>query len=254
MVALITIEACVDTVASAMAAERGGAHRVELCDNLADAGTTPSHGTIVAALAALTIPVFPIIRLRGGSFVYDDDEIAIMSADVAHARALGAHGVVIGALTPDGDVDEAAVGAWQEAAGGLPITFHRAWDVCRDPVAALDTLMHLGVQRVLTSGQRDNAWDGREVIAAAVKQSKGRISIMAGGGVDETNAAALVEATGVHEIHVRGTSPRHEAMTFHEHPVPFRRNWPEDERIRMVTDSRRVGEIVRVVNGERRKG
>jgi copper homeostasis protein len=250
VVALITVEACVDTVASAIAAERGGAHRVELCDNLADAGTTPSHGTIVAALAALTIPVFPIIRSRGGSFVYDADEIAIMAADVAHVRALGVHGVVIGALTPAGDVDEAAVRAWQQAAGDLPITFHRAWDVCRDPVAALDTLIRLGVQRVLTSGQRSSAWEGRAQIAAAVEQAQGRISIMAGGGVDESNAAALIAATGVREIHVRGTTPLREAMTFHEHPVPFRRNWPEDERIRMVTDVGRIGEIVRRVRGE----
>lgn len=251
MVALITVEACVDSVASAVQAERGGAHRVELCDNLADAGTTPSHGVIVAAVKALTIPVFPIIRLRGGSFIYDAGEIAIMTADVAHARECGAHGIVIGALTPEGDVDEAAVLAWKEAAGGLPLTFHRAWDVCRDPAGALETLIRLGVQRVLSSGQRENAWDGRANLAAAVQQAAGRISIMAGGGVDETNAADLIAATGVHEIHVRGTAPHHEMMSFNPHPVPFRKNWPEDERIRMVTDASRIGEIVRRVNSER---
>ncbi|MBP9899191.1 MAG: copper homeostasis protein CutC [Gemmatimonadales bacterium] len=251
MVALITVEACVDSVASAVQAERGGAHRVELCDNLADAGTTPSHGVLVAAVQALTIPVFPIIRLRGGSFIYDADEIAIMTADVAHARECGVHGVVIGALTPEGDVDEAAVLAWKAAAGGLPLTFHRAWDVCRDPASALETLIRLGVQRVLSSGQRENAWDGRAQLAAGVKQAAGRISIMAGGGVDEHNAAELISATGVHEIHVRGTAPLQEAMSFNSHPVPFRKNWPEDERIRMVTDAGRIGEIVGRVNGER---
>ena len=250
VVALITIEACVDSVASAIQAERGGAHRVELCDNLGDAGTTPSHGVIVAAVKALGIPVFPIIRLRGGSFIYTADEIAIMTDDVAHARACGAHGVVIGALTPDGDVDEAAVLAWKEAAGGLPITFHRAWDVCRDPVSALDALIRLGVQRVLSSGQRENAWDGRAQLAAAVKQAAGRISILAGGGVDEHNAADLIRETGVQEIHVRGTAPHHETMSFNPHPVPFRKNWPEDERVRMVTDAGRIGEIVRQVAGE----
>ena len=251
MVALITVEACVDSVASAVQAERGGAHRVELCDNLADAGTTPSHGVLVAAVQALSIPVFPIIRLRGGSFIYDADEIAIMTADVAHARECGVHGVVIGALTPEGDVDEAAVLAWKEAAGGLPLTFHRAWDVCRDPAGALETLIRLGVQRVLSSGQRENAWDGRANLAAAVTQAAGRISIMAGGGVDEHNAAELISATGVHEIHVRGTAPLHEMMSFNSHPVPFRKNWPEDERVRMVTDAGRIGEIVGRVNGER---
>ena len=250
VVALITIEACVDSVASAVQAERGGAHRVELCDNLADAGTTPSHGVLVAAVQALSIPVFPIIRLRGGSFIYDADEIAIMTADVAHARECGVHGVVVGALTPEGDVDEAAVLAWKEAARGLPLTFHRAWDVCRDPAGALETLIRLGIQRVLSSGQRDNAWDGRAQLAAGVKQAAGRISIMAGGGVDEHNAAELISATGVHEIHVRGTAPLHERMSFNPQPVPFRKNWPEDERVRMVTDAGRIGEILRRVRGE----
>ncbi len=240
---LILIEACVDTVASAINAERGGADRVELCDNLADAGTTPSHGTIVAALAALTIPVFPIIRLRGGSFVYEPDEIAIMTSDIAHARALGVHGVVVGALTANGDVDTVAIGRWQEEASDLPITFHRAFDVCRDPVAALETLIRLGVNRVLSSGRRETAWEGREELAAAARQAEGRIVVMAGGGVDETNAAELVRHTGVRELHVRGTMPFRETMNFQEHPVPFRRNWPEDETVRFVTDPVRIGAI-----------
>ncbi len=245
----ILLEACVDSVASALAAERGGADRVELCDNLADAGTTPSHGVLVAAVRALRIPVFPIIRVRGGSFVYDADEVAIMAEDIRHARSLGVHGIVVGALTAQGDVDEQAITVWRDAAGDLPITFHRAFDVCRDQATAIETLIRLGVTRVLSSGRRETAWQGREQLADAVRQADGRLVIMAGGGVDETNAGALVRETGVTEVHVRGTTALREQMTFHEDPVPFRKNWPEDETVRMVTDAGRIGAVRAVVRG-----
>jgi copper homeostasis protein len=239
----VLIEACVDTVQSAINAQLGGADRVELCDNLADAGTTPSHGTIVSALEALDIPVFPIIRVRGGSFVYDAAELEVMRRDVVHARELGCDGVVIGALTEQGEIDQNAVLMLREAAGDLSITFHRAFDVCVDPVQALELLIDLGVQRILTSGQRETAWEGRELIAAVRRQAEGRIIIMAGGGVDESNAADLVRETGVSELHVRGTMPWREVMNFHDHPVPFRRNPAEDETMRFVTDPVRIGAI-----------
>lgn len=237
------IEACVDTVQSALNAQAGGADRVELCDNLADAGTTPSHGTIVAALESLDIPVFPIIRLRGGGFVYDAAELEIMRLDVVHARELGCDGVVIGALTAQGEIDQAAVMVLRAAAGDLPVTFHRAFDVCIDPVRALETLIDLGVSRILTSGQRETAWEGRATIAELRRQAEGRLVIMAGGGVDETNAAELVRESGVTELHVRGTMPWREAMNFQEHPVPFRRSLSEDETVRFVTDPVRIGAI-----------
>lgn len=239
----LLIEACVDTVPSAIAAQAGGADRVELCDNLSEGGTTPSHGTIGMAVEHLTIPVFPLIRPRGGSFVYDDDEVEVMRRDVKHARWLGAHGVVVGALTADGAVDERAVRLLQDAAKDIPVTFHRAFDVCRDPVAALEALIGLGVARVLTSGQRATAWEGRTLIANLRRQAEGRITVLAGGGIDESNAAGLVRETGVSEIHVRGTMPFREAVTFHEHPVPFRRPTGEDEGTRFVTDPIRIGAI-----------
>lgn len=237
------IEACVDTVQSAINAQLGGADRVELCDNLADAGTTPSHGAIVSALEALDIPVFPIIRLRGGSFVYDAAELEVMRRDVVHARELGCDGVVIGALTEQGEVDQNAVLTLREAAGDLSVTFHRAFDVCVDPVQALETLIDLGINRVLTSGQRKTAWDGRELIAALRRQAEGRIIIMPGGGVDESNAADLVRETGVSELHARGTMPWREVMNFHDEPVPFRNNYSADETVRFVTDPVRIGAI-----------
>jgi copper homeostasis protein len=237
------IEACIDSYPSGLAAQRGGADRVELCDNLADAGTTPSHGTLAVALEHLTIPVFPIIRPRGGSFIYSADEVEVMERDVLHAAELGAPGIVIGALTPDGRVDEATVQLLQAVADDCSITFHRAFDVCRDPHEALETLIRLGVHRVLTSGQRQNAWEGRALLADLVRQAGDRIVIMAGGGVHEGNVGDLVRETGVREVHVRGSSPVRETMTFHEHPVPFRTALPVDETIRHVTDPERLQNI-----------
>ncbi len=237
---MFVIEACVDSYSSALAAQAGGADRVELCDNLADGGTTPSHGVLAVALEHLTIPVFPIIRPRGGSFIYSADEIEVMERDVLHAAELEAPGIVIGALTREGRVDEATVELLQAVAEDCAITFHRAFDVCRDPHEALESLIRLGVQRVLTSGQRETAWEGRVLLAELVKQAGDRIVIMAGGDVDEENAAALVRETGVQEIHVRGTKRINEPMVFHDHLVPFRRPLPTDETARSVTDPERL--------------
>lgn len=240
------IEACVDTVQSALNAERGGADRIELCADLADAGTTPSHGTLLQALGQLRVPVFPIIRPRGGGFVYGAEDTAVMLSDLRHARSLGAPGAVIGALTPAGDIDEDVVTLLREAAPDLELTFHRAFDVCRDPAGALERLHQLGISRVLTSGQRPTAWEGRETIAALVRQAAGRITMLAGGGVNEANAADLVRATGVSELHVRGTTLQRDAGP--EHGIPFRKHLPEDESLRAVTDEARIAALRRSVS------
>jgi copper homeostasis protein len=145
----ILIEACVDSVPSALAAEAGGAGRVELCDNMIEGGTGPSAGTIEEAKARLRIPVFVMIRPRGGDFLYSDVEYDVMRRDIAHARALGVDGVVLGLRDRDGNVDVARTRALVDAARPLPVTFHRAFDVARDPDRALDALLGLGVERVL---------------------------------------------------------------------------------------------------------
>jgi copper homeostasis protein len=239
------IEACVDTLTSARNAERGGADRIELCADLADAGTTPSHATLQLALEQLTIPVFPIIRPRGGGFVYDEDDIAVMRADLLHARDLGAPGAVVGCITRDGTVDRALVTTLRDDARDMALTFHRAFDVCRDSHEALDTLIELGIDRVLTSGQANTAWDGRETIAALVKQAGKRIVILAGGSVDESNAAELVRITGVRELHVRGTQPKTEPGS--ARTIAFRKHLPDDELTRSVTDPERIAAIRELV-------
>jgi len=243
----VLIEACVDSVPSAVAAEAGGAGRVELCDNLIEGGTTPSAGAIEEAKARLRIPVFVMIRPRGGDFLYSDMEYAIMRRDIAHARALGADGVVLGLLLADGSPDLEKTRALVEAARPLPVTFHRAFDVCRDPQAALETLAGLGIARVLTSGQQATVPEGAELIATLVRQAGARIGILPGCGIDETNVAQVVERTGAREVHVRGTSPVRSGMAYRNPRVSFRSPVDGDDSVLDVTDTARIRSIAQVL-------
>jgi len=245
----VLVEACVDSVYSAVAAERGGARRVELCDNLADGGTTPSAGMISAVKAAVRIPVFVIVRPRGGGFVYTAEEIAVMRLDIEAARMLGADGVAVGALTRDARVDTDQLRALTDAAGELPVTFHRAFDVTRDQGQALEALIHQRVARVLTSGGAGTALDGVSAIAALVKRAAGQIVVMAGGGVREENVQEVVQRSGVPEVHVRGTRVTRAEMLGGRDAVRFRKALPQDESAWEETDERRVQELVRLANG-----
>ncbi len=200
------VEVCIDSVASAIAAEQGGAHRVELCANLLEGGTTPSAGAIETARRAIGIDMNVIIRPRGGDFCYSDLEFDTMKRDIAVARSLGASGVVIGLLTEDGAVDVARTRALADLARPGSVTFHRAFDMSRDPFAALEALVGLGIDRVLTTGQEDSIWDGLDLVAALVARAGDRIVVMPGGGSDR-NVKAIVDRTGAREVHVVGTAP-----------------------------------------------
>jgi len=246
----VLIEACVDSVPSALAAEAGGAGRVELCDNMIEGGTTPSAGTIAAAKARLRIPVFVMIRPRGGDFLYSEVEYDVMRRDVAHARALGADGVVLGLLDRDGAVDVERTASLVEAARPLPVTFHRAFDVARDPDQALDALVGLGVERVLTSGQAPTAPEGAALIARLVRQAAGRIGILPGCGIDETNVREFVAQTGADEVHVRGTSPLRTAMAYRNPRISFRAAVDADDSTLDVTDAARIRAMARRLVGE----
>ena len=235
------LEACVDTLESAVHAEEGGADRVELCTDLADAGTTPSHATLRLALERVHVPVFPLIRPRGGGFVYSDADVAVMRADLRHARDLGAAGAVVGALNLAGEIAADIVALLREDAPDMELTFHRAFDATTNASRSLETLIRLGVRRVLTSGQRATAWEGREALTALQRQAAGRITILAAGGITAANVAALVGATGVTEIHVRGASLERDAGP--PHAIPFRKQLPADELVRAVTDAGRIRSI-----------
>src|SRR2546425_11950486 len=195
----ILIEACVDSVASGIAAEQGGAHRLELCGNLVEGGTTPSAGTIAECRKRVSIPLYVKIRPRGGDFLYSDVEVEVMRRDILQATQVGADGVVLGLLLPNGTVDAVRTAALARAARPLDVTFHRAIDVARDPEEALDALIAVGVDRVLTSGQASTALKGAAVVARLVRRAAGRIGVLAGSGIDEKKALAVVKRTGVQE-------------------------------------------------------
>jgi copper homeostasis protein len=205
---MILVEACVGDTTSVMNAISSGADRMELCDNLAEGGTTPSRGMVLSALAATGLPVWPIVRCRGGDFVYTAAEQSIMLQDIALMRELGCPGVVIGAVTAAGRIDEVFVSAAREAAGSMPLAFHRAFDACRDPMAALEALISLDVRRVLTSGGHETAWAGRQRLAELVSRAGDRIAVMPGGGIVAEHVRELVTATGAREIHLRATDAR----------------------------------------------
>ena len=208
------IEICVDSVEGAMAAERGGADRVELCDNLLEGGTTPSGGTIKMARERLRIGLQMIIRPRGGDFLYSDVELAVMLEDVRLAKALGADGVVIGCLTAEGDIDLARTRRLIELARPMNVTFHRAFDMCRDPKRALEEFAEMGVDRVLTSGQEASVLEGLDLICDLQKQAAGRIIVMPGGGLTPRNIQKIVRISGVDEVHLSARSGVESGMKF----------------------------------------
>ena len=198
----MVVEVCLAGVESAVSAQAGGATRIELCENLAEGGTTPSPATIALTCEKLSIPVHVMIRPRGGDFCYSDLEFAVMRRDVVEAVSLNAAGVVFGLLTQDGEVDMKRTQELIDLARPLSVTFHRAFDVASNPFAALDDLLALGVDRLLTSGQQATAWQGRVLIQELVERVNGRLHIMAGSGINASNAAPLIAATGITEIHV----------------------------------------------------
>lgn len=233
------LEICAGSIESAVAAQAGGAQRIELCQNLEQGGITPSFGLLSQVLKRLTIPVFVLIRPRPGNFLYDADEQAIMVADIAQCRQAGCAGVVIGALDQEGHVDVACCQALIEAAGPLQITFHRAFDVCSNQEQALEQIIALGCQRILTSGGQDTAPAGQAQLAALVKQAAGRISIMPGSGVTPQTIRALAEATGAHEFHA---SAKRSFISSHAPCSPM------FDATLLETDSAIVAEIITQLN------
>ncbi len=209
------LEIASNSVASALAAQAGGADRIELFDNLAEGGITSSYGSIAVARERLRIPLFVLIRARPGDFHYGALEAEIMLRDIAHCRQLGCDGVVIGALDADGNVDTALCRTLVSAAGPLQVTFHRAFDAARDLSAALEQVIALGCQRVLTSGGRASAEAGADTLAALVAQSNARISVMAGAGLNARNIAAVAARTGCVELHASAKAVQRSAMRHH---------------------------------------
>ena len=191
----ILIEAAVESLEAALAAAEGGAHRLELCTDFAHGGTTPDLRLLRSCRSKIPIPIFVLVRPRAGHFVYTDAEHRTMLEQIRHAKDAGAHGIVTGSLNDDRMRELIA------AARPLPVTFHRAFDVFPDRPEALERLIHLGVDRVLTSGGAPTAPEGAAQIVELVIQARGRIEILPGGGINADNVARLVRDTGVREVH-----------------------------------------------------
>ena len=241
------LELCAGSVESAIAARDGGAQRIELCAALEVGGVTPSAGLIAEARKIEGVVLNVIIRPRGGDFLYNEYEAACMEQDIRTCKQLGVDGVVIGALTADGDIDTALCKRLITAADGMSVTFHRAFDMCRDPRKALEELITIGCDRVLTSGQAATAEAGVPLLKELVEQSAERIIIMPGCGVNSSNAASILESTGANEIHASARKSVGSGMKFRHSGVSMG-NPDSDEYARKETCKEEVRAIVKSIS------
>jgi copper homeostasis protein len=240
----VIYEICVDSVAGVRAAKAQGAHRVELCANLLEGGTTPSRGMIREARKVSGIGLQVIIRPRGGDFLYDDDEFAIMQADIETAKEEGADGVVIGLLTAEGEVDTARTRELIARARPLSVTFHRAFDMTRDPFAALETLIALGADRVLTSGQEPSVLEGLPLITELIRRAGDRVIIMPGAGITARNVERIVAEARPKEIHFAALEPKAGGMKFRRHHVFMGGELRAPEYDRLVTSGETISAVM----------
>ncbi len=194
-------EACVESFREAAMAEKAGANRIELCENLAVGGTTPSFGTIKVCIEKLLIPSFVMIRPRGGNFIYSTEEISIMKSDIDLCKQLGVQSVVFGLLNTDGKIDTKNTLDLVKYSFPMQVTFHKAFDELTDPIEGLETLIQLGVDRILTSGTKSTAEEGNEILNHLIAKANGRIIIVAAGKVTQENLSALSMTIHTNEFH-----------------------------------------------------
>jgi copper homeostasis protein len=197
----IVLEICADSVDSALAAQRGGAHRIELCSSLIEGGVTPSAGLMSIVRDLVSIHLYAMIRPRSGDFCYSDEEFAVMQQDIKVAKQIGANGVVFGILDHDGKVDVDRCRRLVDTARPLKVTFHRAFDMSRDLSQSLEEIIHAGVDRVLTSGAHEKVEEGLSELMQLNRAAGNRVAVMAGGGITERNVRRIMQETGVREIH-----------------------------------------------------
>ncbi|TDR80754.1 copper homeostasis protein CutC [Paludibacterium purpuratum] len=244
----ILLEVCAGSLTSCLAAQSGGAARVELCDNLNEGGTTPSYGLLAVARDRLSIGLNVMIRPRGGDFLYDEGEIEVMRRDIEQCKRLGVDGIVLGALTEDGDVDVALTGELVAWAAPLPVTFHRAFDLTRDPLQALEQVIASGCRRLLSSGQAASAFLGGELLRDLHAAAGARLVVMPGCGVRADNIVALRQLTGCREFHSSARLPVASAMRYRKESLSMGMVGA-DEYAREETSADQVAAILQAAHG-----
>jgi copper homeostasis protein len=243
-------EVCANSVESCLAAQDGGAQRVELCAGISEGGTTPSYGEIMIARELLHIKLHIIVRPRGGDFLYNEQEIRIMERDIQMARQIGVDGVVFGCLTPDGHIDIPNTKRLIKAAQGLSVTFHRAFDVCIDPHRALEELIMLGVNHILTSGQQPTALQGLPLLRELVQKAADRIIILPGSGINENNIRQIAQESKAREFHFSAREDRKSRMIYQCTQVSMSSSGMPNEYIRNVTTAKRVRATINALKND----
>ncbi len=244
MTAAYMFEVAVDSIDSALIAQSAGANRIELCAGLAIGGITPSHGMVAVAQQQLEIPINVIIRPRRGDFLYSQSEFEMMQQDIAYAKSLNVNGVVIGMLQADGNIDIDRTRILIEQARPLDVTFHRAFDMAVDPVQALEDLIGLGVNMVLTSGQESSAKKGLPLIAKLVERANGRIKIMPGAGINPTNIRLVVEQSGASDFHFSGKAVVQSGMDYRNDKLAMGGGDNLSEYELTVADANTIREVI----------
>lgn len=242
------LEICVDNVESAIDAQIAGADRIELCDNLTEGGTTPCFGTIISARDNLSIDLNVMIRPRGGDFLYTDLEYDIMRRDIDICVENGVDGVVLGLLRSDGTIDLERTAKLIELAQPMSVTFHRAFDMCSDPVQGLEDIIVSGASRILTSGQRDKALDGTELIRELITQAGKRIIIMPGSGISDSNIETVAKVTGAKEFHLTARKVIDSEMIFRRQGISMGGAIGITEFSRKVADPYMIRSIINILN------
>ena len=241
------LEICCYSVESAIDAEKAGASRIELCDNYSEGGTTPSYASIETAINKLAIPVNVIIRPRGGDFLYSDIEFEIIKQDIIHCKKLGVNGIVIGFLKADGNIDIEKTKEIVKLAKPMEITFHRAFDMCKNPVKALEELKELGITRILSSGAKNTAPEGKDLLEELVKKAQDQIIIMPGSGVNEQTISDLLQKTKAKEYHSSAKTFINSKMNYYNKDISMGGVEAVNEFSRVAVDMEKIRKMLDVL-------
>ncbi|MDA0329687.1 MAG: copper homeostasis protein CutC [Gemmatimonadetes bacterium] len=237
------LEVCCGSAHFAATAAEAGADRLELCDNLVEGGTTPSAGSIQLVLERVAVPLMIMIRPRGGDFLYSEIEFEVMLRDITVVKELGVHGVVFGVLTEDGRIDRERTSRLVDAARPMAVTFHRAFDVSRDPWESLDVLVGLGVDRILTSAQRASVFEDLPLLSRLVDMAGGGLTILPGGGIRADNVGQVLAVPGVREVHIGASRRVPSGMVYRAPGVSMGEPYQPDEYMREEADADRIKSV-----------